>query len=261
MMLCATRIRFRPWKNWQIRWFTRRYGVDLSEAAAPSPDHYSDFNQFFTRPLRPGARRWPEQMNVLCSPADGCLSSHGPVSDGSSLEAKGAPFSVDALLADDDEFTRRLSQGYQFTIYLAPRDYHRVHMPIHGELAAVHYVPGRLFSVNPRTVVRVPDLFSRNERVISRFQTDFGAMAVIMVGAVFVGAVEHASLGMVTPPRSDSVRAFPFDRSGTVPPAIPRAAELGRFHMGSTVIVLIEDPRRRFSGRGRVRRASKSGTR
>lgn len=239
IMYRATRISFAPWKNWQIRWFIRRFDVDMKIAEVEDPTAYPDFNSFFTRALKPGVRPLPEDTRSVVSPVDGALYDFGAIEDGTLLQAKAHPYTVAELLADEDEGSRRFAGGSYFTLYLAPGDYHRVHMPFGGRLAEMVYVPGSRFSVNPATARHVPGLFARNERIIARFETDSGGMAVVMVGAVFVGAIDTVWHGAVTPAASRSITRWRYAAPVAVP-SLARGDEMGRFNMGSTVVVLLE---------------------
>ena len=238
MMLGATRIRFAPWKNWQIRWFVRRYGVDLGIAADPSPASYPDFNTFFTRALQAGARPVEGGSGTAVSPADGTLASVGAINGRRLVQAKGRTYTLDALFGGDGRAASRFDGGRYATIYLAPRDYHRVHMPITGRLRSMTYVPGALFSVNPTTVGAVDRIFARNERVVSVFDTELGPLAMVLVGAVFVGCIEQVWCGVVTPPRRRKILAERYDDKEIV---LEQGCEMGRFNMGSTVILVLAD--------------------
>ena len=239
-MLRLTRSRLPAWKNWQTTWFVRRFGVDMSEAVEPDPRAYEHFNAFFTRALRDDARPLATDVAALVSPADGVVSHAGQVREGTLLQAKGCSYDLGTLLGDADAATR-FAGGSFATVYLSPRDYHRVHMPLDGTLTAMHYVPGRLFSVNARTVARVPRLFTRNERVASLFETpSHGALAVVLIGAMFVGCMEQTWCGVVTPPHGHKVTSRRYAPEGADAVHIGRGEEMGRFNMGSTVIVVTE---------------------
>ncbi len=231
----ATRWRLPLWKRALIGAVTRLYRADLAEASKPDPSAYEHFNAFFTRSLAPGARPLPEDPLAVACPADGTLSEAGPLAGDRILQAKGQPYSLTALLGGDEALARRFHGGGFLTVYLAPRDYHRVHMPFAGELRRMVHVPGRLFSVAPYTVRSVPGLFARNERVITVFETGAGPMAVILVGAICVASIETVWAGEVTPPRAATVTGVDYRD-----PALryERGAEMGRFNMGSTVVVL-----------------------
>lgn len=240
LMYRLTRIRFGPWKNWQIRWFIRRYGVDMSAAEQSDPTVFADFNTFFTRALKSGARPLTDDETHVSCPADGALYDFGDIREGTLLQAKAHPYSVSELLGGDPQAGAPFLGGSYATVYLAPMDYHRVHMPVSGRLQQMVYLPGTLFSVNPVTTRGIPRLFARNERVVCRFQTRFGAMAVIMIGAVFVGGIETVWHGPVTPAREHRRASWNYDGGGTAAPTLERGAEMGRFNMGSTVVALFE---------------------
>lgn len=226
-----------PWlKNALITAFIRRYRVDMDEAAEPDPRAYADFNAFFTRALRPGARPLPETPEAICCPADGSISELGVIEHGRVLQAKGQTYSLQQLLGGDAALATAFDGGHFATIYLSPRDYHRVHMPRGGRLRRMIYVPGQLFSVNQVTAENVPDLFARNERAVCLFDTDSGPMAVILVGAMIVAGIETVWAGQVAPPPC-TLR----DTDYSEPRAeieLQRGAEMGRFLLGSTAIVL-----------------------
>jgi phosphatidylserine decarboxylase len=228
----------RPWPrvaHWAIRAFVRLFKVDLREAAEPDPLAYPSFNAFFTRALRADARSWPTAADAIGCPVDGRISQIGSVTDDRLIQAKGRDYSVTSLLGGDPRLAAQFRGGQFATLYLSPRDYHRIHMPIAGQLSATIQVPGRLFSVNPTTVASVPRLFARNERVVCLFETHAGPMAVILVGAIFVGSIETVWAGRLTPPRAREVHRVDASASG---PQLARGDELGRFNMGSTVILL-----------------------
>ena len=238
--LSAAMFHVAQWRNPRFKeafigWFMRRYRIDLSEAAFEHSVSYQHFNAFFTRALKPGVRPQPDDPGMLSSPVDGTLSRHGSIVEGALIQAKGYSYSAAELLADPD-LARQFEDGSYATIYLAPHNYHRVHMPFAGQLRRWSYVPGRLFSVNPSTARAMPKLFARNERMVACFDTDFGALAVVMVGAMIVGGIETVWSGRLTPPhdRGREPRAY----QPMQPLALARGDELGRFHLGSTVIVL-----------------------
>jgi len=225
-----------PWfKNAMIRFIADKFGVDWSEAASADLADYRHFNAFFTRALKPGARVAAGDERTILMPADGRISQCGPIRYGRLFQAKGFDFSAEELLADG-ELAKRFDGGVFATVYLSPRDYHRVHMPWTGTLRETVHVPGRLFSVAPWTTESIPRLFARNERLELIFDTERGPLAVVLVGAIFVSSIETVFDGEVTPPYADQVRVR--DYSGTSAPSFAVGAELGRFNMGSTVIVL-----------------------
>ncbi|MGH8126602.1 MAG: archaetidylserine decarboxylase [Rhodanobacteraceae bacterium] len=230
----ATRWTWRPWKDFLIGRVVRAYRVDMDEAAEPDPHAYPDFNAFFTRALREGVRHAEGDSDTIVSPADGCVSQTGRLEAGRILQAKGRTYTVAGLLAD----ARRADayrDGCFATIYLAPRDYHRVHMPLDGELVETMHVPGHLFSVAPDPVTDIPDLFARNERLVCHFEGRHGPFIVAMVGAMLVSGITTVWGGPVVPPYArDAVRRDWRGRGIQ----LARFAEMARFEMGSTVIVL-----------------------
>lgn len=236
LALWAARWRFGPWKNLLIGMAVKRFRVDMAEAAEPDPRAYASFNAFFTRALKPAARvPDPDPAALLC-PADGAVSQAGVVRDGRIFQAKGFDYSAAELLADLDE-ARAFDGGLFATIYLSPRDYHRVHMPLAGTLRRTLHVPGRLFSVNTATAAAVPRLFARNERLVCLFDTEVGPLAMVMVGALLVSGVETVWDGVVIPPYADRVQAR--DRADQPPIQLDRFAEMARFNYGSTVVMLL----------------------
>lgn len=242
----VTRCRYRPFKDALIDWFIRRYRVDMSTALQPDPRRYESFNDFFTRALDAGARRWPARPDALACPVDGQVSQLGYLREEVLVQAKGQDYRLAELLAGDGTLAARFRDGAYATLYLSPRDYHRIHMPVAGRLTRMIYVPGRLFAVNAHTARVVPRLFARNERVISIFDTAVGPMALIMVGAIFVGSMETVWAGRITPARDRGIRQV--DYPGPQPSlCFERGAEMGRFNMGSTVILLFGRDRIRWS--------------
>ena len=236
LVLAATRVRAAWFKNWLIRGFLRLYRVDMSEAAETDPDRYGSFNEFFTRALKEGARAIAGGDAVAC-PADGCISEAGAIDGDRLLQAKGRHYSLSELLAAQS-WGSRFEGGSYATIYLAPFDYHRVHMPLRGELKETVYVPGRLFSVNAVTAQCVPRLFARNERVLTLFDTACGQVALVLVGALNVGSMATVWAGDITPAARRVITRLP-----APPTTLEKGAELGRFNMGSTVILLFEPHR------------------
>ena len=194
----ATRWTWRPWKDFLIGRVVRAYHVDMTEAAQPDPFAYPNFNAFFTRTLRDGVRRADRESDAILSPADGRISQIGTIRDGRILQAKGRTYSVAELLADSNA-SEKYRDGAFATIYLSPRDYHRVHMPLDGELVETVHVPGRLFSVAPGPVAEIPDLFARNERVVCHFEGERGPFMVVMVGAMLVSGITTVWSGKVVP--------------------------------------------------------------
>ena len=234
LMYRLARVRWRPLSAPLIRVFVRHFRVDMSEALEPDLAAYPSFNAFFTRALRPAARPQPEGPQALACPADGGLSQFGTIEAGRLFQAKGLDYALEDLVVGPD-WARRFVGGSFATIYLSPRDYHRVHMPAAGRLREMIHVPGRLFSVNRATASLVPRLFARNERVVCLFEGEAGPFAVILVGAIFVGGMETVWAGEVTPARGEPPRRR-YDED--TPTWLARGAEMGRFNMGSTVILL-----------------------
>ena len=222
-------------KQWLIDTVTRKFGVDLGEAAQPDPTAYPSFNAFFTRALKPGARTPDPDPRALLMPADGHVSQCGPIVDGRIFQAKGQGFTAAELLGSDVD-AAPFADGLFATIYLSPRDYHRVHMPWTGTLRETVHVPGRLFSVGTDAVANVPRLFARNERLVCHFDTDFGPMVQVMVGALLVSGVETVWSGEEIPAYADSITRKDYRGRGIV---LERFAEMARFNYGSTVIVLL----------------------
>jgi len=218
-------------KNLLIRRFIEIYGVDMSQARQPDAGAYACFNDFFTRELKPDARPIGES---LVSPADGVLSRYGRIEHGTLIQAKGQTYSLSALLGGDISRAAPFRQGSFATVYLAPKDYHRVHMPMTGTLREMTYVPGRLFSVNSATANYVPGLFARNERLVCIFDTERGPLAMVLVGAMIVAAIETTWAGQVTP-LSGRVQTTRFDE----PIVIEKGQEMGRFKLGSTVVMCL----------------------
>ncbi|HEY0202269.1 MAG TPA: archaetidylserine decarboxylase [Burkholderiaceae bacterium] len=218
-----------------IRRFVRRYGVDMAEAAQPDPAAYATFNDFFTRALRPGAR--PLAQASLVCPVDGAVSQCGAISNGQLLQAKGHHYTTAALLGGDAHWAARFADGHFATIYLSPRDYHRIHMPCDGRLLRMVHIPGDLFSVNPATARGVPGLFARNERVVCLFDAPQGQgpFALVLVGATIVGSMATVWHGVVNPPRPGQVRTWDYADQGIT---LRQGEEMGRFLLGSTVVLL-----------------------
>ncbi|MDI1231658.1 MAG: archaetidylserine decarboxylase [Methylobacter sp.] len=225
----------KAWKNLFIKQIIRHYGVNMDEALEPDINAYLSFNDFFTRKLKPGVRPLSTETNAIACPADGAVSQAGDITDGEIFQAKGKSFTATDLLGGDATRAEPFNNGIFTTIYLSPKDYHRLHMPLTGTLREMVHIPGRLFSVNPATVNSVPGLFARNERVAAIFDTDSGPMALILVGAIFVSSVETVWHGVVTPPSISSVQSWQY---GDDAPTLKIGEEMGRFNMGSTIIVL-----------------------
>ena len=222
-------------KQWLIDTVTRKFGVDLSEAAEPDPNAYPTFNAFFTRALKPGARLPDPDSNALLMPADGHISQCGDIVDGRIFQAKGQAYTTAELLGSEAD-AAPFADGVFATVYLSPRDYHRVHMPWAGTLRETVHVPGRLFSVGTDAVASVPRVFARNERLAFHFDTEFGPMVQVMVGALLVSGVETVWSGVEIPAYADAITRKDYRGKGI---ALERFAEMARFNYGSTVIVLL----------------------
>ena len=216
-----------------IRWFVRRYGVNMSEAADPAIESYPSFNEFFTRPLREGARPLADAA-WLC-PVDGAISQFGRITGDRVFQAKGHEYTTRALVGGDAHLAARFAEGHFATLYLSPKDYHRIHMPRDGRLRRMIHVPGTLYSVNPLTARSIPGLFARNERVVCVFDSDRGPFVMALVGATIVGSMATVWHGVVNPPRPGELREWTY-ADGEV--TLRRGDEMGRFLLGSTVVML-----------------------
>ncbi|CAN7618385.1 archaetidylserine decarboxylase [Rhizobacter sp. LjRoot28] len=219
-----------------IQWFVGRYGVDMSEAANPELGSYKTFNEFFTRPLKAGVR--PIARADLICPVDGAISQYGRIEHDQLIQAKGHRYSTAALVGGDAALAARFDHGSFATLYLSPRDYHRIHMPCEGRLRRMIYVPGALFSVNPTTARGVPGLFARNERVVCVFDSALGPFVLVLVGATIVGSMATVWHGVVNPPRAREVREWTYDDKKIT---LKKGEEMGRFLLGSTVVMLFPD--------------------
>jgi phosphatidylserine decarboxylase len=220
-----------------IKWFAGKYQTNMDEAVSADLKSYRTFNQFFTRPLKEGVRPNQAQPDQLSCPVDGAISQMTTIEDTSIIQAKGKHYSVQALVAND-EVAAHFTNGIFTTIYLSPKDYHRIHMPIKGELISMTYVPGKLYSVNPATVNELDDLFAINERVVCEFDTEHGKMLMILVGATIVGSIETVWSGTITPPRAPEVHTWHYTKGDVT---LDQGDEMGRFKLGSTVIMLFEN--------------------
>ncbi len=218
-----------------IRWFVKSFSVDMREAKNPEIEYYQTFNEFFTRPLKDNARPIAPGDNILCCPADGTVSQAGDIEAGRIFQAKGQDYSVLELLGGNQGMASKFGDGKFITVYLAPYNYHRLHMPFGGRLKKMLHVPGRLFSVAPWTVREIPQLFARNERVVCLFSTPAGPLAMILVGAINVAAIETVWSGLVTPPAGKKISEFDYGHTNKT---LTKGEEMGRFNMGSTVILL-----------------------
>jgi phosphatidylserine decarboxylase len=233
----ATRWRVRWWKNLLIQLFIRHFRVDMSDAVHAEADAYPHFNSFFTRALRDGVRPQPDTPAAIACPVDGAISELGAISGDRLLQAKGRHYSLIDLLGGNREQADAFRDGLFCTLYLSPRDYHRIHMPVDGSLRETTYIPGRLFSVAPHTTRAISGLFTRNERLVTVFDSEAGPVAVILVGAIFVACTETV-WGGVAQPTGRGIEARRFGPDSDTAVSLRRGEELGRFNMGSTVILL-----------------------
>jgi phosphatidylserine decarboxylase len=225
-----------------IRWFVGKYGVNMAEAANPDIASYASFNEFFTRALKPGAR--PLAAADLVCPVDGAISQFGAINGDRIFQAKGHDYTTTALVGGDQQLAAQFEGGSFATIYLSPRDYHRIHMPAAGRLLRMIYVPGGLFSVNPATARGVPGLFARNERVVCVFEGEQGPFVLVLVGATIVGSMATVWHGVVNPPRTKDIREWRYDGE---PVQLRQGDEMGRFLLGSTVVMLFPKGPFRFN--------------
>ncbi|MEE9444877.1 MAG: archaetidylserine decarboxylase [Cocleimonas sp.] len=216
-----------------IELFSKAFDVNLNDAIHPEPSHYKTFNAFFTRQLKPELR--PIAPSKLVSPVDGTISQFGSIIDSSLVQAKGVSYTLDSLLGGNKEQSKLYENGQFITVYLSPKDYHRIHMPCSGKLIEQTHVPGRLFSVAKHTVNTIKGIFARNERVIASFETEFGPMAMVLVGAINVAAIETVWAGLITPPKGKSLTTKNYNQKEI---SLDKGEEMGRFNMGSTVILL-----------------------
>ncbi|HIG89291.1 MAG TPA: phosphatidylserine decarboxylase [Candidatus Thioglobus sp.] len=219
-------------KNTFTHWFVKAYQVDLSQAKREQVEDYKHFNDFFTRSLKIGAR--PIADSAIVCPVDGAVSQVGKINNAQILQAKGRDYSVNQLLGNDSRSVD-FTDGFFATIYLSPKDYHRIHMPYDGKLISMDYIPGDLFSVNQQTAQNVDNLFARNERVVCYFQTEFGLAAFVLVGAIFVGSMQTVWHGQINPPYKKQVQHFDYLDQDI---KLKKGEEMGRFNMGSTIIML-----------------------
>ncbi|MCH9644197.1 MAG: archaetidylserine decarboxylase [Gammaproteobacteria bacterium] len=228
--------RCKMFKNRAIQLFINHYGVDMSLAMRQHPDEYENFNDFFTRKLKPEARPIDTQADTLISPVDGCVSEFGTIHHNRLIQAKGKDYALEQLLADEHDLIEAYQGGSFLTAYLAPKDYHRIHMPMAATLEKMIYVPGKLFSVNEQAVNDIEGLFARNERVICQFHSEQGPIAVILVGAMIVGSIATAWHGVVSPPHGKCVQQWDYPDQSI---SLKKGDEVGYFQMGSTVILLL----------------------
>ncbi|MDO6425613.1 archaetidylserine decarboxylase [Thalassotalea sp. 1_MG-2023] len=219
-----------------IRWFIKAYNINMEEAKFKNAEDFSTFNEFFTRELAEGVRPINPDQHEVCYPVDGAISQQGDIVDGQLIQAKGFNYSLKSLLGGDNKTAEPFENGKFSCIYLAPKDYHRIHMPMSGTLREMIYVPGELFSVNPLTAQNVPDLFARNERVVTIFDTEHGSLAMVLVGATIVASIETTWAGTITPPAGKDVFRWQYPKSGTGAIHLQKGEEMGRFKLGSTVV-------------------------
>lgn len=238
-----------------IKLFSKAFKVNLEEAVNSDPDSYSTFNQFFTRAIKPQLR--PIFSSKIISPVDGTISQFGNIVGSSLIQAKGINYSLDALLGGNPERTRKYKDGQFITIYLSPRDYHRIHMPCDGKLQEQTHVPGRLFSVAKHTVSTIKGIFARNERVIASFDTEYGSMAMVLVGAINVAAIETVWAGLITPPKGEAITSKNYKDKNI---SLLKGEEMGRFNMGSTVILLFSKTAPKLSDTLKVDQPLKMGS-
>lgn len=258
MMSKLTHCENKTWKNLFIKQVIRHYGVNMNEALEQDINAYKSFNHFFTRELKPGVRPLSTECNAIACPADGTVSQAGIISDGQIFQAKGKSYTATDLLGGSLERSEPFNNGVFTTIYLSPKDYHRLHMPLTGTLREMVHIPGRLFSVNTATTNSVPGLFARNERVAALFDTDAGPMALVLVGAIFVSSIETVWHGVVTPPSITSVQSWQYQDNA---PTLKIGEEMGRFNMGSTIIVLFGKDKAQWDNEFTADKAVKLGER
>ena len=236
-MHALTRIEAVWFKNAFIKLFMRLFpSISLDEAVVQQATQFKSFNEFFTRALKPGARAIDADAKAFVSPVDGTVSQFGDINGGELIQAKGHTYSAQTLLAGRADWAAEFAGGQFITIYLAPYNYHRIHMPLKGTLREWAYVPGRLFSVNHATARALPGVFARNERVVAIFDTELGPMAMVLVGALFVGSMETVWAGEISPPHVRNPEPLSYAQRDTV--VLEKGMEMGRFNMGSTVILL-----------------------
>lgn len=232
-----------PWvKNLFIRWFAKKYQINMSEAREEIPSNYPSFNAFFTRELKADARPIDQTELSIVSPADGAISQLGDIEHGRIFQAKGRGYGLSTLLGGDQTRAEQFINGSFATIYLSPRDYHRVHMPVTGTLTHTTYIPGELFSVNQTTAEGVDQLFARNERLVAYFDTEYGPIAMVLVGAMIVAGIETVWSGQEAPRLKKPIHT-PFNNQCSSPITLEKGEEMGRFKLGSTVILLFGEDR------------------
>lgn len=237
LMYRLTRHRIGWLTGLQIRLYAWIFGVRMEEAESPDPKDYPNFNTFFTRALREGARPVAGTAHTVISPVDGHVSQIGSLNDNRLIQAKGWSYNLVDLLGGSEVRAAPFRGGQFATLYLSPKDYHRIHMPLSGRLREMIYLPGRLFSVSPKTVNGIPNLFARNERVVNIFETEAGPLAMVLVGAIFVGSIETVWAGQITPPYRRRHCRWLYEGDKTF--YLEKGQEMGRFNMGSTVILIL----------------------
>ncbi|MCJ8274705.1 MAG: archaetidylserine decarboxylase [Psychrosphaera sp.] len=221
-----------------IALFIKQYKINMDEAQKSQPSDYKTFNQFFTRPLKDGMRPLAQGERLFVHPVDGAVSQLGDIVDDSIFQAKGHDYSLVTLLGGSEQTAEPFIGGKFATVYLAPKDYHRIHMPMAGTLKEMIYIPGDLFSVNPLTAQNVPNLFARNERVVAIFETEIGPMAMVLVGATIVASIETVWAGTITPPGGKKVFRWQYETTGANRISLEKGAEMGRFKLGSTIVAV-----------------------
>lgn len=224
-----------------INRFVSMYNVDMNDAVEPDTRSYPTFNAFFTRAIKPEARPIAQGDSEIACPADGRISAIGAIKQGQLFQAKGIEYSLGNLLADET-LAKRFENGSFATVYLSPRDYHRLHMPLTGTLIQQTHVPGRLYSVAPHTVNTINGIFTRNERVVATFETDSGLMSLVLVGAINVAAIETVWHGLITPPAGQPLKHWKYESDTSQSITLEKGSEMGRFNMGSTIIAVFENP-------------------
>jgi phosphatidylserine decarboxylase len=238
LMHWLTQVEWSPFKNAFIRYFAKLYRINWEEAERKTPEDYLHFNDFFTRALVDTARPIDTDPRTIISPVDGHISQQGRIVGHQLIQAKGFQYTTHALLGGDINLAKQFDHGHFSVIYLSPRDYHRIHMPMTGQLLSMTYIQGKLFAVNPATVRTIPELFARNERVVLTFKTEIGTVALILVGAIFVGSMEVVWTGKITPPYEKTLQYWDYQDTEIV---FTKGEEIARFNMGSTIILLTQE--------------------
>lgn len=256
--LAAARLGF--FSHLLIKLFIKAYKIDMTEAKFEQAREYRSFNEFFTRPLKDGIRPLADAADIIAHPVDGTISQLGPITDGKLVQAKNHDYSLQSLLGGEAETAAPFLGGLFATIYLAPKDYHRIHMPVSGTLREMIYVPGDLFSVNPLTAENVPNLFARNERVVTIFETELGPMALVLVGATIVASIETVWAGTITPPTGKTVHRWQYPATGPTAVRLEKGAEMGRFKLGSTVVLAFAPEQLEFLAEQQPGTSTRMGT-